>query len=389
MDRRAFFGLMLIETMLAFGSTFAASFNIIYMFNELEMPLWYGPMYLLLGFGIAALCGLWMSWRPHIDPRNAIVFGLVWLCIEYSLFLIVHDGWVLGIIVGIAFGLYYPFFWTPVNILMARMTEKGDRGVTYGAFFFVWPLAAFVAPFLGGLVIGFSDYSALFAVGIAIIASTIAVVFAYRKHIPGRQTMRIRFEALGKRNVLALLGEGGFEGIFWVDLTLVTYVFSQDEIAIGALFSLFGLSAGIMGIVLGKVSDRIQNRVFFLRMSALASIPCVILVSYSSSVEEFALTNGMLEVACFVLPVFLFAILTDKLEDAKNDSVIGREVVLDVGRVLTIALLMALLYVGFTPQNCFLLCIPFLVLSTVAFEQKRRTQKACDIVPVTEHHRGA
>ncbi|MGB2582455.1 MAG: hypothetical protein WBD03_08330, partial [Thermoplasmata archaeon] len=303
MDRRAFFGLMLIETMLAFGITFAASFNIIYMYNELEVPLWYGPIYLVLGFGISALVSLWMSWRPHIDPRNAIMFGLLCLCIEYSLFLIVHDGWLLGILVGVAFGLYFPFFWIPVNVLMARMTDKGDRGVTYGAFFFAWPLAAFVAPLLGGLVIGFANYSLLFIIGIAIIASTIGVVFAYRKYIPTKQVMRIRIDGLGKRNVLALFGEGGFEGVFWVGLVLVAYVFTQDEVAIGALFSLFGLCAGIMAIILGKVSDKIQNRVFFLRVSALASIPCVIAVSYASSLEEFALTNGLLEVACFVLPI--------------------------------------------------------------------------------------
>jgi MFS family permease len=388
MDRRAFFGLMLIETMLAFGSTFAASFNIVYMFNELEMPLWYGPMYLVLGFSISALASLWMSWRPHLDPRNAIMFGLFWLCIEYSLFLIVHDGWLLGIIVGVAFGLYYPFFWTPVNVLMARMTDKGDRGVTYGAFFFVWPLAAFVAPFLGGLVIGFANYALLFVIGIAIIASTICVVFAYRNYIPKDQVMRIRIDALGKRNVLALLGEGGYEGVFWIDLTLVTYVFTQDEMAIGALFSLFGLCAGIMGIVLGKVSDKIQNRVFFLRVSILTSIPCVIAVSYASSVEEFALVNGLLEVACFVLPVLLFAVLTDKLEDAKNDSVVGREFFLDIGRVMTISILMVLLYLDFTPQACFLLCIPFLLLSLVAYEE-RKAKPRVDVVPVTEHHRGA
>ena len=332
MDRRAFFGLMLIETMLAFGITFAASFNIIYMYNELEVPLWYGPIYLVLGFGISALVSLWMSWRPHIDPRNAIMFGLLCLCIEYSLFLVVHDGWLLGILVGVAFGLYFPFFWIPVNVLMARMTDKGDRGVTYGAFFFAWPLAAFVAPLLGGLVIGFANYSLLFIIGIAIIASTIGVVFAYRKYIPTKQVMRIRIGGLGKRNVLALFGEGGFEGVFWVGLVLVAYVFTQDEVAIGALFSLFGLCAGIMAIILGKVSDKIQNRVFFLRVSALASIPCVIAVSYATSLEEFALTNGLLEVACFVLPIFLFAILTDKMEDAKNDSVVGREFFLNIGR---------------------------------------------------------
>ena len=388
MDRRAFFGLMIIETMLAFGSTFAASFNIIYMCNELEVDLWYGPMYLLVGFGISAVACLWMSWRPHVDPRNAIVFGLFWLCIEYSLFLIVHDGYLLGIIVGMAFGLYYPFFWVPVNVLMAKMTEKDDRGVTYGAFFFVWPLAAFVAPFLGGVVIGLFDYSVLFVTGIAIIASTIVVVFAYRKYMPKDQVMRIRIEALGRRNVLALLGEGGFEGVFWIDLTIVTYVFTTDEVAIGALFSLFGLCAGIMGIVLGKVSDKIQNRVFFLRVSALTSIPCVIAVSYATSIQEFVFANGLLEVACFVLPVFLFAILTDKLEDAKNDSVVGREFFLDIGRVVTISMLMALLWVGLTPQECFLLCIPFLLLSLVAFEE-RKAVPSVEVVPVMEHHRGA
>jgi len=388
MDRRAFFGLMLIETMLAFGITFAASFNIIYMYNELGVPLWYGPMYLVLGFGISALASLWMSWRPHIDPRNALIFGLLCLCIEYSLFLIVHDAWLLGILVGVAFGLYLPFFWIPVNILMARMTEKGDRGVTYGAFFFAWPLAAFVAPLLGGLVIGFANYSLLFIIGIVIIASTIGVVFAYRNYIPKKQVMRIRIDALGKRNVLALFGEGGFEGVFWAGLILVTYVFTQDEVAIGALFSLFGLCAGIMAIILGKVSDKIQNRVFFLRVSALASIPCVIAVSYASSVEEFALTNGLLEVACFVLPIFLFAILTDKMEDAKNDSVVGREFFLNIGRVFTVSILMTLLYFGFTPQQCFLLCIPFLVLSLVAFEE-RKAKKGCKVVLVSKHHPGA
>lgn len=387
MDRRAFFGLMLIETMLAFGITFAASFNIIYMYNELEVPLWYGPIYLVLGFGISALVSLWMSWRPHIDPRNAIMFGLLCLCIEYSLFLVVHDGWLLGILVGVAFGLYFPFFWIPVNVLMARMTNKGDRGVTYGAFFFAWPLAAFVAPLLGGLVIGFANYSLLFIIGIAIIASTIGVVFAYRKYIPTKQVMRIRIGALGKRNVLALFGEGGFEGVFWVGLVLVAYVFTQDEVAIGALFSLFGLCAGIMAVILGKVSDKIQNRVFFLRVSALASIPCVIAVSYATSMEEFALTNGLLEVACFVLPIFLFAILTDKMEDAKNDSVVGREFFLNIGRVVTISILMTLLYFDFTPQQCFLLCIPFLALSLVAFEE-RKAEKGCEVVPVSEHHRG-
>ena len=380
MTRRAFAGLFIIETLLAFGNTFAGSFNIIYLYNELDMPLWAGPTYLAIGFAISTVVTLWMSWRPHIDPRNAMVLGLACLVVEYSMFLFVDDGWIIGIGVGIAFGLWYPLFWTPFNVLMAQMTGKNDRGVKYGVFFFVWPLAAFVAPFLGGLVIGLINYMALFAIGIGIIIATAVTVVAYRNYIPRDQVMRITLDAIGKRNVVALLGEGGFEGVFWVDVTLVAYMFSQDEMSLGVLFSLFGLSAGLMGIILGKVSDRIQNRSLFLKLSAIGSIPCIVLIWMSGSMEEYALSNGLLEFASFVLPVFLFAILTDTMEEKKNDSVLTREYILDIGRTVSISALMALLYLGATPQECFLLAIPFLVMVLAASERGKATM----VVAVTK-----
>ena len=370
MDRRAFVGLMIINALLAFGNTFAGSFNMIYLFNNYHMPIWSGAIYLGLGFTISIFVSVWMSWRPHIDPRNVMLVGLVFQIAEYAFFLTVRDGWALSILAGVSFGLFYPLFWTPFNILMAQMTEKTDRGVTYGAFFFVWPAATFVAPFLGGLVIGFASYQALFLIGIGIIGATLATIVAYRKYIPKHQEMRIRLDVIGRRNVIAVIGEGGFEGIFWVDMTLVAYTFTKSEYSLGVLFSLFGLSAGIMAIILGKVSDKIQNRRFFVAMSALTSIPCILLIYFSRSIESYALANGLLEFASFVLPVLLFAILTDKLEKTKNDSVVSREYLLDIGRGSAIGALVLMLYLGYTPQQCFLLAIPFLLMGALAHEHR-------------------
>lgn len=371
MERRAFVGLMIIETLLAFGNTFASSFNIIYLYKVLNMPLWSGAMYLGIGFTIAIFVSLWMSWRPHLDPRNAMIAALVFLTLEYGLLITVKNGYLLSVLAGCSFGLFYPLFWTPFNILMAQMTEKTDRGVTYGAFFFVWPAVTFFAPFLGGLVIGYASYKLLFGLGIAIVTVTAVVIAAYRKYIPKDQEMRIRLNVIGRRNVLAVLGEGGFEGIFWVDVPIVAWVFSQNEVDLGALFSLFGLSAGIMAIILGKVSDRIQNRRLFVSISAITSIPCVLLIYLSNSLQGYAVANGLLEFASFLFPVFIFAILTDKLEEAKNDSVIGREFLLDIGRGLAIGALILLLYLGFSPQECFLLATPFLVLGAFAHEYRK------------------
>lgn len=371
MDRRAFVGLMIIETLLGFGNTFAASFNIIYLFNKLHMPLWSGTLYLWLGFAVSIFVNLWMSWKPHINFRNTLLIGLLFLIAEYALFIVVKNGWALSFMVGICFGLYYPLFWTSSNALMAQMTEKTDRGVTYGAFFFVWPAVAFIAPFLGGIVISLANYDALFLTGIAIIGATAAIVVAYGKYIPRDQQMKIRLSEIGRRNVLAVLGEGGFEGVFWVDVTLVAYTFTTSEYSLGALFSLFGLSAGIMAIILGKVSDRIQNRRFFAAVSALTSIPCVLLIYFSKNLNNYAVANGLLEFTSFMLPVFLFAILTDKLEQTKNDSVVGRELLLGVGRVGSIGALTLLLWLGHSPQQCFLLTIPFLILGSLAHEYRK------------------
>jgi len=362
---------MLINVMLAFANTFAASFNIIYLFKELDLDLWLGPTYLGLGFFMSILISLWMSWKPHLDPRNAMVVGLGFLAGEYSAYLFIKDPVVLSLVAGFAFGMFYPLFWTPCNILMAQLTRKSDRGVTYGAFFFVWPLATFVAPFLGGLVIGYANYKLLFTLGIGIVMLTALVVVAYRKYIPRDQVMRIRLSAIGRRNIIAVLGEGGFEGIFWIDVVLVAYVYSTDEIELGALFSVFGLSAGVMAIIFGKISDKIQNRRLFSSASAIASIPCIVLIYLATSLESYGFANGALEFASFVFPVFIFAILTDKLEETKNDSVLTREFLLDIGRASTIALMMVLLYFGFTPQECFLLAIPFLLMGAVAREEKK------------------
>jgi MFS family permease len=386
MDRRAFIGLMIINLMLAFGNTFAASFNMIYLIKHLGLELWQAPTYMLIGFSISILVSLWMSWKPSLDPRNAIIAGLGFLIFEFTLFAFVTDGIILSLIVGCAFGLFYPLFWTPCNILMAHLTEKGDRGVTYGAFFFIWPLATFIAPFIGGLVIGYVSYQALYVLGIVILLLTGVVVAAYRNYIPKNQVMKIRLDAIGKRNVIAVLGEGGFEGVFWIDVILITYIFSQDEVQIGAVFSLFGLAAGLMGIIQGKVSDKIQNRRFFSSLSAIASIPCVILIYLSTSLESFAFANGLLEFACFVFPVFIFAILTDRLEETKNDSVLGREFLLDIGRVSSIAILMALLAMGFSPQQVMLLAIPFLLMGTFAHEEKRKASKSVRAGDANELH---
>jgi MFS family permease len=170
---------------------------------------------------------------------------------------------------------------------------------------------------------------------------------------------------------MATLGEGGFEGIFWIAYVLVALDFSDDEVSLGALFSLFGLSAGVMGIILGKVSDKIENRVLFLRISVIASIPCIVLIYLASSLTEYAIANGLLDFAAFVLPVFLFAILTDKMEDAKNDSVLTREFYLDIGRTVSVGIMIALLYLGATAQECYLVAIPFLALGLFAREFKR------------------
>jgi hypothetical protein len=64
------------------------------------------------------------------------------------------------------------------------------------------------------------------------------------------------------------------------------------------------------------------------------------------------------------------------LEKTKNDSVVSREYLLDIGRGSSIGVLMLMLYLGYTPQQCFLLAIPFLVLGALAHEYRKERPAA-------------
>ena len=74
----------------------------------------------------------------------------------------------------------------------------------------------------------------------------------------------INLRRMGSRTAISFAGQGGVDGLLSVATPLGSFLLTTDSFALGLLFALFSLAAGIAAVVLGRVSDRVKVRSPFL-----------------------------------------------------------------------------------------------------------------------------
>ncbi len=73
-----------------------------------------------------------------------------------------------------------------------------------------------------------------------------ALLTAVRGDASERVTLEWNPRELGRGTQVAFTAQGGIDGVLWTAIPLVTYSFVQQEIELGALFSLFALTGGLL-----------------------------------------------------------------------------------------------------------------------------------------------
>src|SRR5207247_4762115 len=78
-----------------------------------------------------------------------------------------------------------------------------------------------------------------------------------RRLVPREESFSyvIDLRRMGSRTALAFAGQGGVDGLLSVATPLGSFLLTRDSFALGLLFALFSLAAGIAAVVLGRVSS--------------------------------------------------------------------------------------------------------------------------------------
>ncbi len=313
----------------------------------------------------AAVVGVLLYARNRTrHATRGMTFGLVVLAIGYLGFAVLPP-LAIVVLVALAFSLYFPAFWLPMNVLLIRETTQANRAGRLAAVTATFTTVAIVAPAVGGLLASLIGFRLLFALAAVVVA---ADIFFVRRLAQRNDTIpfSLDFRRAGLRTSLAFAGQGAVEGLTGVATPLAAFLFTSQALDLGLLFSFFSLAAGISVWGLGRISDRVKRRGPFLLLGPLLSVPACIAAATSHDLGVFALSVGALSMTTSVAPSFIYTILVDRMEEAIPQITATRELLLNTSRAVAVAVGILLLVIAGSSGAIYALY--FLVAGVVLLE---------------------
>src|SRR3989449_2593376 len=154
----------------SFGTQMPGSFWIIYLVSR-PQPLDFRAATLLwvIAFLPAALGVLLMARGRRIAARTSMTVGLGTMAAGHFAFAFLPANWVV-LVGGLAFGVYLPLFWLPMNSLLVRETSPANRAGRLAGVTATFMTVAVVAPVLGGDLSATAGLSFPFSLGGPILA---------------------------------------------------------------------------------------------------------------------------------------------------------------------------------------------------------------------------
>jgi MFS family permease len=341
---RELLGLVAVQS---FGNQMTGSFWIVYLVSPpRSLDFRIATLLWVIAFLTAALGVLLMARGRPIRARTSMTVGLATMAAGHFAFAFLPASWIV-VIGGLAFGIYLPLFWLPMNSLLVRETSPANRAGRLAAVTATFMTVAVVAPVLGGYLADAVGFPFLFSLGGLILAANL---LRARRLVRLEESFSyvIDLRRMGSRTALAFAGQGGVDGLLSVATPLGAFLLTKDSFALGLLFALFSLAAGIAAVVLGRVSDRVKLRSPFLLLGPALSLPACILASLSLTsldLGTFAFAVGWLSMTSVVAPSFIYTILVDRMEDSIPAVTATRELILNTSR--TVALFAGLIVLAF------------------------------------------
>ena len=346
MAPKGFYPLLVAQALLLISTALAGAFAVIYMVKGGDSPVSVSAIYILSFIVPSALC-LAGARMPVWNSRRWMIPSLSLFAV-YFLAVLLLRGWPRILVAGLASGVSLYMFWVPYNILIVRLTKRRNRGELMGTVFLLFPLVTAIFPLVGSALIVFSGYELLFVVASLVLFAGSLYLALGRQVAHGMVELTPRYREVGKDVLSGFFLQGTHEGIVLIVIPLLSYELAKNEVAVGGLFSLFALLAGVGVLLAGKASDRLGKRRLFVVAGAFASVPLLVLAGTSFDVTRFGIFQSLAAFTLPLAPVFLFVMSIDRAEGVLEGAIVAREALLNSGRILGgIVAILSILYANY------------------------------------------
>ncbi|WP_256759275.1 MFS transporter [Cohnella sp. WQ 127256] len=297
-------------------------------------------IYLRLGIGVSAL-----------------FYALVLLLGGHALQWI----WVLGIVQGIATGL----FWLSYNVIYFEVTDAHNRDRYNGWAGVIASLVGMIIPWCSGFLIsrmaGESGYRAIFILSFVIFVAGIGVsFFLHNRRTEGHYDWKLPYRLLGKpktawRPVLgALVAQGVRESVFGVIIGVLIYVQTGSELKLGNYALITSVVGFISFLATGIwLKPAWRNKGMLVGVIAITMVILPFFFGISFTTLLIFGVGAALFFPLYMLPMTsaVFDLIGQDENSVRQrvEYVVARELALNVGRIVGMAIFMVTLSISRAP----------------------------------------
>lgn len=311
-----------------------------FLIDELGLPL---EFVLVLAMFFYTVAGLVMIVLPRMEYRWAMRTGFLMRILAIAPFWLwpTVEGVLLG---GLFFGLAQPLFWVPYNLMFFEHRARTVNAGTSAIAFAVQPVLDVIAAVTSGLLVIYYGYPGLFAAAFVLGLVGFPGTFRLHPRSPVKVDIWVRLSRLKRLRTLMLL-DGVSQGIIWIGVALVTLTFLDEAMDYAVFFAIMGIMGAFASLLLGRISDKRSKRFGFIWPVALVFALANIVSAFATTLLVWGITRGLTTFFGLIFDPFKNAAYLDVV-DTVEDLYMGRELLLNVGRVGGAVILLLFSLVG-------------------------------------------
>jgi len=294
-----------------------------------------GAVLNIYSLSYAVLSPLGGLWSDKLGKRKPFIIGIArasYICAYYAtdIILLIFARTLTGMGTALA----------SVTLIaqLAGFFGIQHRGIGFLFHMKITAIAMIIGPFIGGVISEANGYRSLFLISIVFVFATVFLTPALPAKGVSEKTMddpkRVRITEIGikvvrNRNILAIMIKLFGIGIGWIAYLMYTIqafgqqVLALDNIRIGTIVSLIGITHCISSLLSGPLSDIIHRRKLFVFIGIFLAGATVMALPLVKGFYDFAIISAlwgfMIGIQC---PIGL-AFIADSTESSFFGSAMG------------------------------------------------------------------
>ncbi len=253
-------------------------------------------------------------------------------------------------LLAVIFGINNALYWMGYHVDFSKFSNKKNRGKEIGKAKIVSLIFHVLGPIIGGLIITFIGFSALFViVSILLLASVIPLFFSKDIHNPINFSIRGIFKGQSTKNTFAFIGHGiesGAASVIWP--VFIFFSILNNFTTLGLISSLSVSFSLLFVFIIGRFSD-VRRRLVLKIGSLLNTVIWGIRFFIKTTFQVFII-DSFYGVSQTLIQIPFDALSYDKANKANIVKfIIFREIIIQIARTVffLIMAIMATLTIGF------------------------------------------